>query len=272
MDRTAVFVDAGYLFASGAWLLTGERRPRSELTLNCERLLELLAGLATELTGLPLLRIYWYDGAASGPSAQHLALSHRPNVKLRLGLLDPEGRQKGVDALLLTDLLSLARNHAMADALLLSGDGDLRLGVQQAQEFGVRVHLLGIAPSHRNQSSYLVQEADTRHELERDAVESFLSHVPDSTGARGGGASSSDPGADFRPALLVVIAKKLAAQLDSSELNLVLQESFGGTIPATIDRQLLLAATHSFGDCPLSPEDKRQLRVAFLDSCRHILD
>jgi len=34
MDRVAVFVDAGYLFAQGSVLLAGKKLPRSELVLD----------------------------------------------------------------------------------------------------------------------------------------------------------------------------------------------------------------------------------------------
>jgi hypothetical protein len=175
LDRSAVFVDAGYLFASGAKLLTGERQPRGQLRLEHDRVLELLEGRARELSGLPLLRIYWYDGASAGPNASHVALAYRPNLKLRLGLVNEQGGQEGVDQLIADDLLKLAQNRAMSDALLLSGDDDLRPAVEQAQELGVRVHLLGIAPARENQAAALVQAADTSHELSEAELSGFLS-------------------------------------------------------------------------------------------------
>jgi len=95
-------------------------------------------------------------------------------VKLRLGGVNEQGQQ-GVDALLVADLVTLARNRAMADALLLTGDDDLRGGVEQAQELGVRVHLLGIEPQHQNQAAALVQAADDVRELSATEVKTFLS-------------------------------------------------------------------------------------------------
>ena len=68
------------------------------------------------------------------------------------------GQQKGVDSLIIMDLIELARNHAISEAVLLSGDEDLRVGVQLAQSFGVRVHLLGVEPTRGNQSYLLLQE------------------------------------------------------------------------------------------------------------------
>jgi len=174
LDRSAIFVDAGYLFAAGGKLVTGERRTRSQLHLDHDAVLALLARLSTDITGLPLLRIYWYDGASGPATPTQVALAYRPNLKLRLGLVTEAG-QSGVDQLLAGDLAELARNRALADALLLSGDDDLREAVEAAQSHGVRVHLLGIAPQRENQAGALVQAADTALELSEAQVRSFLS-------------------------------------------------------------------------------------------------
>lgn len=173
MDRAAVFVDAGYVFAEGSKLIAAQKLPRSQLLLEYDVLLQLLQQVATTLTGLPLLRVYWYDGASAKPSPSHVALSYRPNVKLRLGAVDAAGQQ-GVDELLAHDLLVLSRNRAMSDALLLSGDDDIRGAAELAQEQGVRVHLLGIPPARDNQAAALVQAADTCRELTEPEVRSFL--------------------------------------------------------------------------------------------------
>jgi uncharacterized LabA/DUF88 family protein len=141
--------------------------------LEYDVLLQLLQELSARLSGLPLLRVYWYDGASTGPSPSHVALSYRPNLKLRLGGVDTSG-QHGVDELIARDLTELARNRAMADALLLSGDDDLRPAVELAQQHGVRLHLLGIPPARENQAASLVQAADTCRELGDPEVRSFL--------------------------------------------------------------------------------------------------
>ena len=58
MDRIAVFVDAGYLFAQGSVLLAGKKLSRSELALDHLAVVKALTNLATSVSGLPLLRIY----------------------------------------------------------------------------------------------------------------------------------------------------------------------------------------------------------------------
>jgi uncharacterized LabA/DUF88 family protein len=266
MDRTAVFVDAGYLFASGSRLIAGEKLARGDLHLDHDSIVKLLGELVQELTGIPLLRIYWYDGASAGPTPQQLALSHRASVKLRLGLLNEYGHQKGVDSLILSDLINLARNRAMADALLMTGDEDLRVGVQQAQELGIRVHLIGIAPARENQSGSLMQEADSVRELSLEEVQSFLTRAASSSAALVIGPPSSS---SLGSMALDGIAARIAGELDAGEREAILQASLQGAVPAEIDRRLLLVATKVSG-AQLDSTRKRALRAAFLDACREL--
>jgi hypothetical protein len=83
MDRVAVFVDAGYLFAQGSALLAGRKLNRSEISLNPDAAIKSFTGFAERISGLSLLRIYWYDGTSTGPTAQHLILAHLPNCEFR---------------------------------------------------------------------------------------------------------------------------------------------------------------------------------------------
>lgn len=166
MSRVAVFVDAGYLYAAGSIAIHGGKLHREKVTLNLPEAVRKLTVMAGERTdGKPLLRVYWYDGALPrGLSSEQQSLADADDVKLRLGIVTFGGQQKGVDSLIVTDLVELARNRAISDAVLMSGDEDVRIGVQIAQSFGVRVHLLGIEPSRVNQSRALIQESDTTTE------------------------------------------------------------------------------------------------------------
>ncbi len=146
----AVFVDAGYLFAQGSALVAGSKRPRIDLILDAPSVVaELTTFAIAKAPSCSLLRIYWYDGAISGarPTADQALLANSDNVKLRLGFVNSLGQQKGVDSLIVTDLIELARQKSICDAVLMSGDGDVRVGVQIAQNYGVKVHLLGVTPS-----------------------------------------------------------------------------------------------------------------------------
>ena len=186
MDRCAVFVDAGYLYAEGG-KLSGIGPSRRNVRLDALRANEFLVGLATTACRLPVLRTYWYDGARDRiPTAEHQAISDLPNVKLRLGRLNQRHQQKGVDALIYHDLMTLARERAVSAAYLLSGDEDLREGVRAAQEIGVRVTLVEIrTPSGaRNQSRDLAREADEILMLTKEDLSGFIVEAPDTGEAR----------------------------------------------------------------------------------------
>lgn len=180
MDQFAVFVDAGYLFAQGSALVAGAKLPRTDIALDEVPLLDRLTALGGSLApNARLLRIYWYDAPPrGGPTLEQIQIAERPSAKLRLGFLNAANEQKGVDSLIVTDLIELARQKAICDALLLSGDEDVRVGVQVAQAYGVRAHLLGIQPSRGSQSQQLRLEADTVTEWGRDIVSTFLSRRP----------------------------------------------------------------------------------------------
>jgi DNA-binding MarR family transcriptional regulator len=94
-------------------------------------------------------------------SQDQSSLAMLPGVKLRLGALNSAGEQKGVDSLIVTDLIDLARNRAIADAVVVTGDEDLRIAVQVAQSFGVRVHILAAGDPANNVSTALQMEADS---------------------------------------------------------------------------------------------------------------
>lgn len=160
MDRSAIFVDAGYLLAEGGRLTCGTTS-RPALTCAYRELVDELARWVKQHSGIDLLRMYWYDGAAGAvPTADHEHIGGFAYVKVRLGRVI-RGEQKGVDALIYRDLMTLARERAISRAYLLAGDEDLREGVVAAQDMGVQVVLLGVPTSQRtNQSAALIRETD----------------------------------------------------------------------------------------------------------------
>ena len=271
MDRVAVFVDAGYLFAQGSIALAGEKLQRGALHLNHEPALAALESFSRQASGLPLLRIYWYDGTSTGPTPQQLALAYRPSVKLRLGFVNSAGSQKGVDSLIVTDMITLARNRAMSDAVLLSGDEDLRVGVQQARELGVRVHLLGIEPSRKSQSQFLLQEADTTHEWKAVDLQPFLdlralNTRPDESADR-----SAEPlmEADVNLELEEAV-RSLVESLQADEREAVRTEiQQSPAIPKDLDRRLLIGASSRLGR-ELSGVEKKLLRQSLKSALQEI--
>ncbi len=258
MDRIAVFVDAGYLFAQGSALLAGRKLTRGEISLDHDAAIKSFTEFAERISGLRLLRIYWYDGTSTGPTAQHLTLAHLSNVKVRLGFVNSVGEQKGVDSLIVTDMINLARNRAIADAVLVSGDEDLRVGVQQAQEFGIRVHLVGIKPSRGSQSLFLLQEADTTHEWTEPDVSQFIKceqkAVPPFVKASV--IAATNP--------FESVAAEVATRLETSELRSLI-EAYESTrqLPRDIDARLLGGSRSLLGR-DLNSDEKKQVRAIFM--------
>ncbi len=156
------------------------------------------------------LRAYWYDGAFEPLDPRFLRqratfelLADVPGLYLRLGHLREtrpawqhpvqkavqacgvslgdfakhfqfrsELEQKGVDALMTLDLVSLSRDRAVDAILLVSGDRDLEEAVRVAQGVGCKVVLAypagaGVAPALR-------QLADARLRIEAADLQKML--------------------------------------------------------------------------------------------------
>ena len=271
MRRSAVFVDAGYLYAQGSAALVGHPIRRDAVELDLSRTIAKLRDEAAERSDkAQLLRIYWYDGLLRGRQSQdQRSLAYTEDVKLRLGIVNEAGQQKGVDSLIVTDLVELARNHAIADAVLLSGDEDLRIGVQIAQSFGVRVHLIGIEPSRASQSDSLLQEADTTIEWSKADLRALLTLKP------GFEDQARTPG-DAAPPELAGDAAILKHAVDDFASSLTLEEiatidglEEGGTIPYQYDSRLLAKCGSEMGRNLTQDEAshmRRMLRRAAADT------
>ena len=256
MDRFAVFVDAGYLYAEGGKLCCGTES-RSRFTVNAQKLNLMLRELGGVRCGLGYLRTYWYDGARKGVrTVAQQAIAALPNLKLRLGRVSARGQQKGVDALIYRDLMTLAHERAISEAFLLSGDEDLREGVKAAQDRGVRVTLIGIAPGpgKRNQSQELVYETDevvvlTRKELSPHFAPMTQPH-PETVGSVN----------------LSVVGERFANQwlqsANKDEIRTVIQNQ--PRIPQLIDIELIHAGERALGTSfRANQEARHELRSSF---------
>ncbi|MGH8112194.1 MAG: hypothetical protein ACREPL_09725, partial [Rhodanobacteraceae bacterium] len=137
-------------------------------------------------------------------------------------------------------------------------------GVQQAQEHGIRVHLLGIEPKDPsgNQSAALQREADTRHQLDAATLGQFLfrreyANVPVAE------AEAGIAGADtvHNLARMQELAGEYAATLDADRRALILALPERTPLPHELDRELLLRAGELLGR-KLEESEKRTLRAA----------
>lgn len=185
MNRFAVFVDAGYLLQKSVAILSNKKsNSRGELDLiDPAGLTKMLIKIAsTTLNNKDLLRVYWYDGVKGSMNAEHRAIVAVEDVQLRAGTINGQGQQKGVDSLIVTDLIELATYHAISDALLVTGDSDLAVGIELAQRRGVRVAVLGVAEKtegvHHSQSLEITNIADRVIRIGRAEIAPFLQYKP----------------------------------------------------------------------------------------------
>lgn len=158
-SHSALYVDAGYLLSSAATRLTGSSLRRG-IEVNYATLVAALTEVVQQDSGLPLLRVYWYDAARDGkatPTQEGIALL--PNVKLRLGRIGVDGEQKGVDLRIGLDMVGHSRAGRVDVMYLLSGDDDLTEAVEEAQAQGVQVNVLAVP------SSSLAPHGVSRHLL-----------------------------------------------------------------------------------------------------------
>ncbi len=273
MDRYAVFVDAGYLIAAGAQAAFGYQVPRKHVSiLNPGDLIAALTTRASEAAdGLPLLRIYWYD-AMPGPrlSLEQNTLAMLPGVKLRLGALNCSGEQKGVDAMIVTDVIELARNGAIADAVLISGDEDLHIAIQLAQSFGVRVHILAAGDPTKNVSPSIQMDADSVRSLSADWLAQHLHRhepqeiQPQDAGTQG--ALSEGPPAHESISLeeaAEIITEELLNATPEQLVPLQAHFQFNQVVPPEFDRKLIAKTSRLLGR-QFSGEDMRRIRGIFV--------
>jgi uncharacterized LabA/DUF88 family protein len=279
MQRYGIFLDAGYFFAAGAHAVTGRQKtPRKQITLKApEKAVDALCTVAGAQTGMSLLRLYWYDAAAgSRPSLEQSTLAMLPRVKLRLGVLNNVGEQKGVDSLIVTDLIELARNRGIADAVIVSGDEDLRVAVQVAQSFGVRVHLLAAGDPKNNVSTSLQMECDSVAALPATWFSEHLVIVPgQATAALAGAAMSA-----ARPAARAAAADSLdevAKQVSEDLLSKATSPQLAGlkahftaanSVPPDFDRRLIAMTASRLGGAQLTGDQMRHVRGIFVRCVR----
>ncbi|MFD8716516.1 NYN domain-containing protein [Streptomyces sp. NPDC059629] len=233
----AIFVDAGYLYAATGRLVAGTEDRRA-FDLDAEGLIEALIDKARQIfADSRLLRVYWYDGARRRiHTAEQQTIAELPDVKVRLGNLNANNQQKGVDSLIRTDLESLARHRAISDAALLGGDEDLVSAVEAAQGYGARVHLWGIeAPEGRNQAEPLLWEVDSQRTLD---LEFFKPYVSRRTAAYETG-TPRPTREDVRFVGAQIAAKWLSARGRQALVELLPGHPY---LPGPVDQDLLVEA------------------------------
>lgn len=262
MQRFAIFVDAGYLFAGGANCLFQSTKRRNELSFDIQKAAAFLKEKSARLCApsCSLLRIYWYDGASEGRlSTDQQLIANTNDIKLRLGIINSLGQQKGVDAKIVTDLVELSRNQSISDAILLGGDEDLRIGIELAQEYGIRAHLLCI--DRAGTSPTLKQECDTVTILTHADLGDFIQLKPQLP------TLNPDHQATTIPEVVMQYIQQLSPK-DISDLKQIFQNSRSTQIPKEHDGKLLAKAGEAL-DRKLDSSESTFLRNEFKTSIRN---
>lgn len=262
MQQFAIFVDAGYLCMAGGTLVAQKPTTRRQVQLHIPEMLAALIKEGAELANnKPLLRVYWYDGCPGGQrkSAEHSVIANQSDVKIRLGTINQEGRQKGVDTMLVLDLVELAQNRAISDAIIVGGDEDLRMGMLRAQALGVRVHLLGIdSLDDYNQSSDMIDDADRVTKWNRDQLLPLISVAPDTTAPAQPTVARTEP--DTIDPNIEKAAQEAASRANLRDISLYWSAFNNRGLPGDIDGRLLASARGMIGR-DLTGEEKRTLRA-----------
>ncbi|WP_265288891.1 NYN domain-containing protein [Verminephrobacter eiseniae] len=150
MNRFVVMVDADYLFRQAIDIVSNRASTsRTDLDIvDPAGLIEALLDKSRstlDLTRKELLRVYWYDGVmANGFTPQQRSLANIDDVQFRAGTINGRDQQKDIASLIATDLLELACHHAICDAVLVTGDSDLAVGIDMAKKRGIRIAVLGV--------------------------------------------------------------------------------------------------------------------------------
>ncbi|MBC9820524.1 NYN domain-containing protein [Terrabacter sp. MAHUQ-38] len=172
----ALYVDVGYLLAAAATRVTGTSL-RKGVVVSYPDLVARLIADAEKASGLPLLRLHWYDSGnrpGGTPDSTQEAIGMLPRVKLRLGRTSPQGEQKGVDLRIGLDLAAHGRNRSVDVIYLLSGDDDLSEAVEEAQSHGMQVVLMAV-PDRLGRahavSRHLIRESDDLIVLDGSVVD-----------------------------------------------------------------------------------------------------
>ncbi|MFH8406496.1 NYN domain-containing protein [Streptomyces sp. NPDC018019] len=241
----AAFVDAGYVYAAAGRLVAGTEDRRA-FELDAEGLIEAFIDKArTIFPDSRLLRVYWYDGARRRiHTAEQQRVAELPDVKVRLGNLNANNQQKGVDSLIRSDLESLARHRAISDAVLIGGDEDLVSAVEAAQGYGARVHLWGIeAVGGRNQAEPLLWEVDSQRTFDLEFCKPYVTRRAVVYDAADPVADGSGGVAPTRDEVRFVGARVAARWLSERGVPWITELLPGHPyLPGTVDQELLTAA------------------------------
>ena len=195
VQRVMAFVDAGYLIERAVWIM--QPGPGDEGRVIGPELVTAIRDTIEPTGRQELIRVYIYDGefeashprrAAQRARFDHLAASS--SVRLRLGEVVERAKgtnqarlqQKGVDTLLVLDLLRMAQQGAYDTAFLVAGDRDFSEAVRVvADDYSRRVVLW--TPDPGSVAKPLLHACDDCQPIPRHLLVKFVAFDPVVSGA-----------------------------------------------------------------------------------------
>jgi uncharacterized LabA/DUF88 family protein len=171
-DRLAIFIDGSNLYHA--------------LRSNYNRYDLRFADFVNKLTGSRRLYRAYYYNVLQDPTQRADAhreqqeflgtLRETPYLETRLGgtkLSQGVTVEKGIDVMLVTDLLDFAWSDRYDIALIVSGDADFAYALQAVKNLGKYVE---VAYFESNVSRDILEVSDDRHRLDRDFFKGLWSH------------------------------------------------------------------------------------------------
>jgi len=286
LNRFTILVDAGYLMRQAIEILSNKTNSsRANLSLvDPKGLIQMLIQKASStLNNNQLLRVYWYDGVGTSLTPEHKSIIALDDVQMRAGTINGKGQQKGVDSRIVTDLIELATNHAISDAMLVTGDGDLAIGIELAQRRGVRVAVLGVEELtvgvHHSQSSEVTNIADRVVRLGLSDISPYITYliptppVPITSKAKANiPAVATLTPTPTAPTLDLVAIENAVIAFISAQTPALTKAAVTstGSIESAVDRLLLFSVMNSLGGNKLSPQQKNSTRLTFRNKIQSI--
>ncbi len=220
-----------------------------------------------------MLRAYWYSSPGINGDNGYLneAISFLDNFKVRLGsvgyvdTVDGGGlRQKGVDGLLIVDMIQLAQNRSVTDMLLIAGDADFVPAVELVQSLGVHVHLVCPEDINGSLARNLKSEVDTLVYWKRPFIETFFTENSKVESARiislpeksPSEQEAVSPPLDEEDLFIRSVAAEFCSALNAEEVDSICGEN----IPPALDRDLLFIASRHAGRSDLPSHIKKSIR------------
>lgn len=172
----ATFTDFGVLRACAQRMSEPSEGAALDASIDAPAYAAVLARFAKALCpDSTLLRHYVFDAAKRrNPTDRQAELNRARGFEVRLGKLNVDGDQKGVDTMLAVEMAVMACTGMVQDIILIGSDYDLFPGFERAKAAGARVHLIDLEAIGGRPCQELSACADAVEPLTAEQFASFI--------------------------------------------------------------------------------------------------